>query len=225
MCFGCTKAASPMRTGFRALVVWEAGSNLYDLPGWLGLLQVRHRALFSLQFPNTHCLITKLPFWYSVEWKMAFFEVSDAGKQWMAPISPCLLSFLPDACSSGTLLVFAPCTWGLGAQGAALLSAKGPVHIGWFSVTSANTFGTGWHLQTVLVWCISVMHCQRYCKLSSQTWVYDVCSRSPEISISQCNCPWEICYGGGKRGIIMENTLFFKSEWVCANVFPYVNFT
>lgn len=54
---------------------------------------------------------------------------------------------------------------------------------------------------------------------------YDVCSRSPEMSISQCNCPWEICYGGEKRGIIMENTLFFKSEWVCANVFPYVNFT
>lgn len=52
MCFGCTKAASPVRTGFRGFVIWEAGSKSHDLPGCLCLLLVRAKSTVLSSVPK-----------------------------------------------------------------------------------------------------------------------------------------------------------------------------
>lgn len=70
--------------------------------------------------------------------------------------------------SQWALLVIAPAHQALVHKELLYIQPRGLFHIGWFSVTAANAFGTGWHLQTVLVRWISVIYCKRYCQLSSQ---------------------------------------------------------
>lgn len=132
-----------MRTGFRGFVIWEAGSEFHDRPGWLYLLLVRAQSTVLSSVPERPLSCQQTAFLILCEMENGIFRGLWCRKA-MNGRCQSLPAFTPAWClCQGPLLVFAPCTPGLGARGVALHSAKDPLHAGWFSAISAHIFGTG----------------------------------------------------------------------------------
>lgn len=69
-----------------------------------------HRALFSLQFPNPHCRVTKLPFCCCVQWEMALPRcLVHKTSEWPLRVPACFPSCLVTI-AVGTLHISLWCT-------------------------------------------------------------------------------------------------------------------
>lgn len=145
MCIGCTKAAPPGRTGFRGFVVWEAGSEFCDLPGWLCLLLFRAQSTVLSSVPKHPLLGHQTAFLLFCEMENGISKVSGAEKQWMAPVSPFLVTMSGGTAGVCTLHIRPWCTRSCSPFSQGLLSYWVVLcdickHF-WHSVALANSFG------------------------------------------------------------------------------------
>lgn len=141
MCFGCTKAASPVRTGFRGFVIiWEAGSKSHDLPGCLCLLLVRAESTVLSSVPKHPLSYHQTAFLIFCEMENGIFQGIWCRKTMNGPCKS-LPAFIPAWCLS---------QWG--TAGVCTLH-KALVHKELLCIQPRALFmlgGSLWHLQTLL---------------------------------------------------------------------------
>lgn len=99
------KGSTSSENRIEGFVPWGAETEFHDLPGWLCLLLVRAWSPVLSSLPKHALLCHQTAFLVLHEMKEGISKVSGAEKQWMAPIRPCLFSFLPGGHPSG------PCWW------------------------------------------------------------------------------------------------------------------